>query len=137
MWLVEPVYDLLGGELAFFRHVHRLADNVAVARGQVPGVHHIDVGKLRSRHAGVLVAGGEIGADVDVDNRITFRKEPGEQLLIVAYIIGGGGAQVAPGGNVVEDVLGMDVHPVPEGFAALHGVEGQKLHPVGLEIVGA
>lgn len=53
----------------------------------MPGIHHIDVCKLAGGGAGVLIAGGEVGADVNVDDRAAFLEQPGEHLPVIFDIV--------------------------------------------------
>ena len=109
---------------------------MTVTGGKVPGVHYIDVLELRCRHVGILVAGGKVRADVDMDNGVAVLKQPGEHREIVIDVVGSGGAEVPSGGNMVKNVLRHNVYPIPEGFIPLHGVEREDFHPVRPEIVG-
>ena len=70
------------------------------------------------------MAGGEVLADVDVDDRVILGGQRGEDLGVIGDVDGGCGGQVASGGHVVENLLGDDVHAVP-----MH-------HPVQIHIEG-
>ena len=109
---------------------------MAVTGGEIAGVHHEDTpGEILRRHAGILMAGGKVGADVDVDHRVAIRKKPGKHILIVAHIVGSGGAESAPGGHMSIDVCRRDIHAVAIGLIPHICIERDDLHSMGVDIV--
>lgn len=99
---------------------------MSVAAGEVSGVNHINVGEILCRNTGVLVAGGKIGADVDMNNGITIPEQTGEHLLIIRHIVGSSRTEISACGHMVKDVLWGDIDSVTEGFARLSWYKGAK-----------
>ena len=85
---------------------------MALPGGEVAGVYHPYIGKFRCRQAGVLVAGGEVGTDGDVDKSVAGPGKAGKQGLVLAHTDCRCGAEAPPGGYVAENLLGCDGAPV-------------------------
>ena len=92
----------------------------AVAGGEIAAVHHIDVVELLSGQHRVLIAGGKLCADVDVDHRVIVPGVPGEDGLIARGVDRRRHRQAAALGHVGIDVLGLNVHAVVV-VPAVHG----------------
>ena len=95
-----------------------LQDHQTVARGQVPGIHHIDIGETLSRQASVLVAGGHIGADGDMEHGVIAGSETGEQVRVFANAHRRRGAQGSAAVHMGEDILRRNVDAVVIGAGA-------------------
>ena len=131
---VELPDDVLRGH-AGLRQLRRPQHHVAVAGGEVPGVHHVDIGKLLGGQHRVLVAGGELRADVDVDHRVVGAAEGGETVGVVGDVQRGGGADVPAGVHMGVDVVGGDVQAVPQGPLAHVDAHGEDADVVALDLL--
>ena len=115
---IQLFHDLIeaaafGCQTAGFQH------HQAVAGGEVLRVDHPDVGKFLGGQAGILIAGGEAGADGDMNDTVVLTGIFGEQLLVLTDVVGGGGAKVAAGSNMGEDVGRGDGSAIRIGLAIL------------------
>ena len=104
---------------------------MAAAGGQVPAVHHIGIAHHLSRQTGVLVAGGKLRGQVDMDHRIPLGRQGAEQLLVFAHGDGGGFGKGTGGRGVVVNVLGLDVYPIPAEVVPQADTQGNGLGAVG------
>ena len=110
------VFLQLGGNflqaLGSFCQTAGLQDHKAVARTQVPGIYHPDVVEALGGDGGILVTGGEAGAQADVNHAVVVLGVLGKQLLINGNASGSGGAEISAGIHMGEDVVGGDGYVV-------------------------
>ena len=83
-----------------------------MARTQVPGIYHPDVVEALGGDRGILITGGEAGAQADVNHAVVVLGVLGKQLLINGNASGSGGAEISAGIHMGEDVVGGDGHVV-------------------------
>ena len=123
----DKVLNLLPDFLQSGTRLRQTADlqhHAALTHTQVLGIHNQHIVKIRSGQTGVLIAGGEAGADVHLNHGIIGRGVPGKDILIFSHADGGGGAQVAPGSHMVENLFGSDGDAVPEVLSVLDDIQG-------------
>lgn len=124
---LHPGSQVRAGPLNFLRRMSGRRQLRAVehqeplARGQVPGIHHIYVADVRRRHAGVLIRAGKVAADAEVHDAVPLLV-PGPELPdIVEHVDGAGPGQLAAGVHIVINGLRRDLHAVmPHLIAAVH-----------------
>ena len=104
-----------------------LQNQQALAAAQVPGVNHPHIGEILGGDKGVLVAGREAGAQVDVNVALAAVRVFPEQLLINRNASGGGGAQTAAVGYVPENIRWGNGHIVQVFPVLLHHNQGHQI----------
>src|SRR5699024_7621434 len=109
---------------------------------QVARVYHKHVGKGLRGQAGVVVAGRKAGAQADVHNGVEGLREGGKHVEILPDADGSGGAQLAAGVDVCENVVRGDVGAVGKGHSVLDDVQGYDgndvpLYELGGQVAGA
>ena len=117
---------------------HQMTD----AGGEVARVHGIDVVDLLRRDAGVLVAGGHVAGDREVDHRVVFLPALGEVRDVVRHVDRRRLAQLAGGAEVRIQVFGADIDAVAPGLVAADDIERRDADVVlldqrGREVAGA
>ena len=78
-----------------------LQHHQALTGGQVHGVNDPDIGEIFRGDAGILVAGGEAGADGDMQHAVVVGSILAEPIFIFAHGVGGSGAQITAGGKFI------------------------------------
>ena len=99
---------------------------MALACGEVAGIHHPDIGKSCCRQTGVLIAGGKAGANGDVDKPVAGPGEPAKKGLIFPHAYRRRGTEAATGGHVAENLLGRDGEAVCIAGSILDDREGSQ-----------
>ena len=98
----------------------------ALAGGEVLGIDAVDIVEFFRSQTGILVAGGEAGTQVDVDNGIVCLGMGTEHIFVFTDADGCCGTQVTTGGNMIEDFGGGDGDAVLELVIALDNSEGDQ-----------
>ena len=131
---VDVLEDSLRVALAALDEVHRLAEQERDAAGQVAAVHAIHRQPLR-RPQGVLVAGGEVGAEVEVDDSVGVLEQFLELAPVGLRVHRRGLGQVAARVHMAEDVVRDDVRAVGVVPAAHGHGEGDDGDAVSADVV--
>ena len=100
-----------------------LQNDTALTHAQILGVDDQHIVKICCGQTGVLVAGGEAGAQIHLNHGIIGRGVPGKDILIFSHADGGGGAQVTPGSHMVENLFGGNGDAVPEVLSVLDDIQ--------------
>ena len=123
---VGRVHALLG-------HLGRVEHQVADAGREVARVHGVDVRKLLRRDAGVLVAGGHVARDREVDHGVIFLPARGEVRQIVRHVHRRGLAELARRLCIFVELLRVHVDAVTQGLLAADDVQRRNADVVALD----
>ena len=101
-------------------------DNKALAGGQIPGVDNTDIIKFLSGQTGVLVAGREAGADVNVNDTVVLACIAAENIGIFLDIQRGSGAETATACHMGENVCSRNIDTITKILTILDNSQGHN-----------
>jgi hypothetical protein len=112
-----------------------------VTGGEISRVHHVYIAKFLGGYTGVLVAGGKVCTDADVNQCVTGGEKPLEQGAVVRDVVCRSGAKAAASCNVIKNICWGDVCAVPISLFAHNGIKPLELHlmllqPLWREVTG-
>ena len=109
---------------------------MADAGREVARIHGIDVRKLPGRDAGVLIAGGHVARDREVDHGVIFLPARGKVCQIVRHIHRCGLAELARGLGIFIELLRVYVNAVAQGLLAADDVQRRDADVIALDQLG-
>ena len=148
--IIQPTEDEtgvhLGGEIvklghnildihAGFRQFSSPQHHVAVAGREVAGIHYIYIVKFLRCQNGVLITGGKLRADIDMDDRVIFLAERSEAVAVIGKIKSRCGADITAGIYMGIDIVGGDFHAVPQELITHGNAQGEQLDIMLLQLL--
>ena len=108
---------------------------MSVTSGEVAGIHHIYIVKILGSQNGILEAGGELCADVDMDDGVIFLAERSKTVSIICRVQCGGGADISAGVYMGIDVVWGDLKAVPQALVSHGDTQRKKFNIVQFQLL--